>query len=134
MAIITVVMSGLPHANFFQGAPVNFGIIWISSTVGFNVIVTVLISSRLIIARKNLRQSQAIVDLKFRDEYTGAVAILVESAAPFSLLGIVFVILYAKSLPEEVFFSNVWGSFCVSVFRFSFSCTYVFILVLYDNH
>jgi len=109
MAIITVVMSGLPNANLFRGAPVNFGIIWISATVGFNVIVTVMISARLLMARKSL---QAVGGPEFCSVYTGAVAILVESSAPFSILGIIFVILFAKSMPEEFFFSNVWGSFC----------------------
>lgn len=121
MAIITVVLSGLPNANLFQGTPVNFGTVWISATVGFNLIVTIMISTRLLMARKSL---QAVGGPEFCNAYTGAVAILVESSAPFTILGIAFVALFATSMPEEFFFSNVWGSFCVSLLFFLSSAFY----------
>jgi hypothetical protein len=112
MAIITVVQSGLPGADLFQGNPVNFGVPWISLTVSLNGILTAMITIRLLMAHNTL---QSVMGPEHSKQYIGIIAILVESAAPFTILGIVFAVLYSKSIPEEVFFSSVWGIFCVSL-------------------
>ncbi|KIJ55848.1 hypothetical protein M422DRAFT_122424, partial [Sphaerobolus stellatus SS14] len=45
--------------------------------------------------------------------YTGIVAILVESALPFSVAGIIFAIVLGKGLPEAFAFTIVWRALVV---------------------
>jgi hypothetical protein len=47
------------------------------------------------------------------DVYVGVIAILVESAAPFTLLGIAYLVTYIRNDPEVLAFADVWGMFCV---------------------
>ncbi|KAA1470526.1 hypothetical protein DENSPDRAFT_836344 [Dentipellis sp. KUC8613] len=109
MAIITVVEGALPGASIFVGRSIDFGIAWVSLTVGLNVIVTVLISTRLLMMRNVAR---SVLSPDMAKMYTSIMAILVESALPFSVLGIGFVVTYAKSSPTEFAFACVWGTFC----------------------
>jgi len=44
-------------------------------------------------------------------KYTGLIAILVESALPFTLLGVCYLALYIKDLPESLAFADIWGCF-----------------------
>ncbi|TFY68130.1 hypothetical protein EVG20_g3679 [Dentipellis fragilis] len=111
MAISTVVEGALPGASIFVGRSIDFGIAWVSLTVGLNVIVTVLISTRLLMMRNVAR---SVLSPDMAKMYTSIMAILVESALPFSVLGIGFVVTYAKSSPTEFAFACVWGTFCVS--------------------
>lgn len=46
--------------------------------------------------------------------YTGLLAILVESALPFTVLGIAYLATYIKDLPEALAFADIWGCFVVS--------------------
>ena len=43
----------------------------------------------------------------------GVVACLLESALPFTVLGIVYVITYARKSPYSFAFLQVWADFCV---------------------
>ncbi|TFY51176.1 hypothetical protein EVG20_g11127 [Dentipellis fragilis] len=111
MAVITVVDSAFPGSSIFAGKSTQFVIAWISLTAGLNVILTVLISTRLLMMRSVAR---SILPAGVRAQYTSIVAILVESALPFSLLGIGLIVTYAKDTPVEVAFVCVWGTFCAT--------------------
>ena len=49
-----------------------------------------------------------------RSTHTSVVAILVESALPFTVLGILCAIYFGKQQAPELAFAIVWGSFVVS--------------------
>ncbi|TFK35404.1 hypothetical protein BDQ12DRAFT_611822 [Crucibulum laeve] len=108
MAIALLVQSALPGSDFFKGKTVNFGIPWAALSVSLNVIVTSLIIYRLLKVRRDLREAFSKAALRM---YTGISAILVESALPFSLLGIAFAITYGKNYDEGPAFLFAWGSF-----------------------
>ncbi|KAK1219806.1 hypothetical protein PQX77_017470 [Marasmius sp. AFHP31] len=109
MAIVSLIQSALPGSSFFTANALNFGIPWISLTCALNVILTVLISAKLLWARR--RMNRLLQSKEMTDVYTGVVAILVESALPFSILGIVFAILLAKENFAYAIFSAVWGAY-----------------------
>ncbi|KAF4620402.1 hypothetical protein D9613_001180 [Agrocybe pediades] len=109
MGVVTLVQSAIPGANFFQGAPVNFGVPWASLSVSLNIIVTGLISYQLLSARHQLKKTLPAESLQM---YTGVTAILVESALPFSLMGIVFAVTYGKNMDVGPAFLFVWATLC----------------------
>jgi len=109
MAMVTLVQSALPGADFFRGETVNFGVPWAALSVSLNIIVTCLITFKLLSARRQLKQSLPEDSLRM---YTGVSAILVESALPFSVLGIVFAVTYGKNLDVGPAFLFVWAAFC----------------------
>ena len=116
MAIVSCVQSALPGSSFFASNAISFGIPWISLTCTLNVVLTILITYRLVNARRYVQISAGssfeVSDLVRM--YTGPVAIFVESALPFSILGVIFAILLGKGIAVYAIFSAVWGSYVVS--------------------
>ena len=104
--------SARPGEHFFQGETVNFGIPWAILSVSFNVVVTALIVYQLMSAR---RQLGGILPPDALRTYTGLSATMVESALPFSALGIVFAITYGKHMDVGPAFLFVWAVFSVSI-------------------
>ncbi|KIJ42132.1 hypothetical protein M422DRAFT_171524 [Sphaerobolus stellatus SS14] len=108
MAMMALVQSALPGSSFFVQQAVNYAVPWLSLTCGLNFLVTCLIAGRIIYFG---RIGQGAFSNEAARFYTGTVAILIESALPFTLLGIVFAVLLGKGLPEELSFSVIWGIF-----------------------
>ncbi|CAA7269971.1 unnamed protein product [Cyclocybe aegerita] len=108
MALVTLVQSALPGSQFFRGLAVNFGVPWTSLSVSLNVFVTALIITRLMVLRQNCK---GLLPRDTLNMYTGVSALLIESALPFSVLGIVFAITYGKNLSVGPAFAFLWGTF-----------------------
>lgn len=108
-AIITVYNSGLPTNSLFAGVAAKFGVAWVSLTVSLNIILTIMICTRIVMARTtaNWRMHPKLAHM-----YTGMVPILVESALPFTILGIAFIAVYVKNVPEQLALAFVWGTWC----------------------
>ncbi|KAF7316947.1 hypothetical protein HMN09_00429000 [Mycena chlorophos] len=94
MSIAATIQSGLPGGDFFNGVTTNFTEAWLAMTIAFNIITTSLISVRL------LRMSRSTRNVLGGDR-----------AAPFTLLGIGYLITYIRNAPEALFFADVWGGF-----------------------
>lgn len=110
MAMFWVVESALPLATVFTKQSVTFAVPWISLTSGLNTIITVLIAGRIIYLSRGIADVLPPEDTRV---YTNTVAILVESALPFTLLGIVFAVTLGKGIPESIALSDIWGIFVV---------------------
>jgi hypothetical protein len=108
-AIITVYSSARPDASIFAGNAAKFGVAWVSLTVSLNIILTLMICARLIMART---QSKYRLHPRLATMYTGMVPILVESALPFTVLGVAFIAVYVRTLPSELALAFIWGTFC----------------------
>ncbi|KAJ8090151.1 hypothetical protein PM082_018736 [Marasmius tenuissimus] len=111
MAIVSCVQSALPGSSFFEGKAVSFAIPWISLTCSLNVLLTILITYRLVHARRYVRLGSSLQASDLVRMYTGPVAIFIESALPFSVLGVIFAILLGKGIAVYAIFSAVWGSY-----------------------
>ncbi|KAI0319584.1 hypothetical protein OF83DRAFT_1054702 [Amylostereum chailletii] len=109
MGLVTVVQSALPGSDFFKGKTVNFDVPWTALSVALNIVVTCLITYRILRARRALRETLSPESLRV---FTGVIAILIESALPFSVLGIVFTVTYGKNLDGGPAFSFIWGTLC----------------------
>ncbi|KAF5352622.1 hypothetical protein D9756_006262 [Leucocoprinus leucothites] len=106
MAMIELVIAGKPGGNFFGGHIINFGLPYYAITIGLNIIVTALICFRL------LRLSRAISRVLGKESsymYTNVMALLVESAAPYSIVGLMFLIPYGLGSDTFIGFGQVWA-------------------------
>ncbi|KAL0578483.1 hypothetical protein V5O48_003532 [Marasmius crinis-equi] len=109
MSLLLIYESAQPGANFFKGHAVDFGVPYIALTISLNIIVTLLICGRLITVKNQMLNALGPQHAKM---YTSIIAIMVESAAPFTVLGIIYVITYARHSPTSIAFVQVWGDFC----------------------
>ncbi|KAJ3859560.1 hypothetical protein EV359DRAFT_75562 [Lentinula novae-zelandiae] len=109
LVVITVVESALPGAFLLNGTAANFGVPWVLLSVSLNVILTAMICGRLLMMRHMVHSS---LSFELGNTYTSIMAILVESALPFSVVGVGFVITFAKNSPTSDAFAYVWGMFC----------------------
>ncbi|KAJ7116331.1 hypothetical protein C8R44DRAFT_792202 [Mycena epipterygia] len=108
MGITTTIQSGLPGGDLFEGITVNFGIPWVVLTIVFNILVTGMIVGRLTWMHSRARK---VLGTDLTQRYTGLVAILVESALPFTILGICYLALYVRNDIEDLAFAGIWGCF-----------------------
>ena len=115
LSIISCVESAMPGGDILNGKPARFMVPWISLSVGLNIIVTLMICFRLLRMRALMRE---VLSPEMSSMYTDIAAMLVESAAPFSILGIGVVITAAQKGPLMFAFGDVWFMFCVE-FNFS---------------
>ncbi|KAK0471097.1 hypothetical protein IW261DRAFT_1513054 [Armillaria novae-zelandiae] len=106
MVVITIVQSAVPQTTLFSGLPIHFAIAWISLTVGFNVIVTTLICYRLLSFYRAIHKT---LPSEMTNTYTSISAMMLESAAPFTISGIVYVIAFAIKSPTQQVFAGIWG-------------------------
>ncbi|EMD31796.1 hypothetical protein CERSUDRAFT_162569 [Gelatoporia subvermispora B] len=89
LGVVELWASGVPSGDVFAGKAVNLGLAYFSTTIGLNVLLTVLICSRILYhARKARRLSSHDMDRA----YTGAAAIIIESALPYTLSGIAYLV------------------------------------------
>ncbi|KAJ6501621.1 hypothetical protein C8R47DRAFT_969868 [Mycena vitilis] len=109
MAILLIYESAIPGASFFAGDSVSFGVPYFWMTISLNIITTSLICGRLLAVRNRVR---SILGEQYCQTYTGVVAVLLESALPFTVLGIIYVISYARNSPYSFAFLQIWADFC----------------------
>lgn len=119
LAIIELVIAGKPGGNFFHGKNINFGIPYYTITIAFNIFVTLFIVIRL--RRLGSAVSRALGKDSAR-MYTSISSMLVESAAPYSLVGIMFLIPYGLGNGIAISFGQVWAKLAV---RFISSPTHI---------
>ncbi|KAI0295629.1 hypothetical protein B0F90DRAFT_1811443 [Multifurca ochricompacta] len=98
LVIITIVESSLPNSFLLNGKPANFGVPWVALSVSLN-------SSMRALTRE-------VLSPEMSKTYTSVTAMLIESAAPFSILGIGLVVTEAQNGPLAIAFSYTWGIFC----------------------
>jgi hypothetical protein len=112
MSLMALTESALPNSSFFTQTTTDFTVPWLSLTSGLNAIVTILISGRILYYGRLASRGGAPVGK--RSVHTGIVSILVESALPFTILGILCAVYFGKQEAPELAFAVLWGSFVVS--------------------
>jgi hypothetical protein len=108
MALVLTIETSIPGSNFFVGIQVNFGITWATFSATTSVLVTGLICYKLLSARKEFIQVLGHSQESLRT-YTGPVAILIESALPYSILSVVWAVAYGKDSVSAPALSMIWG-------------------------
>ena len=110
ISIITVVESAIPGTSMLKGKPIKLAVPWVALSVSLNVIVTSMICFRLMRMRTRMRE---VLSPEMSNMYTGIATMLIESAAPFSILGIGLVVTALQKGPLVFAFGFVWSIFCV---------------------
>lgn len=98
--------SGRPNGNYFAGIATRFVTAYTASTFAFNVIVTALIVGRIVAVGRRLGYATSGKGGggEFR-LYTGAAAIVVESALPFTVFSAAYLVTYGIGSDIAVAFS-----------------------------
>ncbi|EPS97201.1 hypothetical protein FOMPIDRAFT_81947 [Fomitopsis schrenkii] len=104
--ILLLYASGNPNGNFFGGFAANCGLAYYTTEISLNFITTVLIIGRLLwISRymgRNLGPATS-------ETYVNAIAIVVESALPYTICGIVYLVTYGVQSDISVLFLAIYG-------------------------
>jgi len=106
LAICELVSAGVPGGDFFAGKSVNFGVPYYAMSIGLNIVLTMLICGRLFYLSKWVVTALGVEDARL---YTNIMTIMVESAAPYSLVGIMFLVPYARGSEIAIAFGQVWA-------------------------
>ena len=109
LVIMSVVNWALPHVSILNGT-LRGGVPWVSLSVSLNITVTSMICFRLLRMRALLRRE---LGPEMSRMYTNIAAMVVESSAPFSILGIGVLVTAAHNGPLSYAFGYVWTMFYV---------------------
>jgi hypothetical protein len=109
--ILDLITSGSPNGNFYEGLAARVGLVYFSLTIGLNVITTCLICGRIMFYARRVRNH---LDLEVSMAYFTTVAIVVESALPYTLFGIAFLVSFGLDSDTSILFLSLYGMFTVS--------------------
>ncbi|KAF9234862.1 hypothetical protein BU15DRAFT_52017 [Melanogaster broomeanus] len=112
MGIVQLYVDGSPNGDFFVGIAAQVGVAYISIAICLNIVLTSLICGRII---HYGRQFGQYLGSASSSTYYGVVAIIVESAIPYTLSGIAFVVAYALNSDLTISFLSIYVMFtCLS--------------------
>ncbi|KAH9850996.1 hypothetical protein C2E23DRAFT_733876 [Lenzites betulinus] len=112
LGIMTCVFTGLPNSNFFVGRAAEVALAYSSVVIGLNVTLSLLICGRLL---WHARAIERTLGRRVAHKYTGAVALIVEAALPYTLFGIAYVVTLGLDSPVSILFLSIYVMFtCVS--------------------
>lgn len=94
MGVLLLFQLTQPFANLWTKTTLNFGIPYWSISAGLNILVTSLIVARLFAIR---RRTKAVLSASHSKTYTSIAAMLVESAALYSVTALIFIVTYARN-------------------------------------
>jgi len=100
LSIVTVIQLALPFSPTWTRIP-NFSFpVWMMLMV-LNLLLTFLLAIRLLYMRHRL---QSAMGAQHGKTYTSIAAMVVESALPFGILSIIFIVLFGKRDPAQNLF------------------------------
>ena len=112
LGIATCVISGQSNADFYAGISSQIALSYACTSMGVNIICSVLICARILwIARR----IQATLGDKVSREYTGAMAIIIESMLPYTVFAIAYMATLGSGSPLVTFFISPYVMLSVSV-------------------
>ncbi|KAH9947882.1 hypothetical protein B0H21DRAFT_306544 [Amylocystis lapponica] len=112
LGVFDLYVSGAPNGNFFTGAAANIGVSYFSISIGNNILATCLICGRILYYSSRMR---ADLGPKATCTYTGVLALIVESALPFSLSGFACLVSYGLNSEIAILFITIYTMFtCIS--------------------
>ena len=98
MGTLWTLESTHPGLSFYSKLPLAFGTSYYSISLGVNIILTILITGRLLVYRKQITDSLPAEHAK---GYVSLLTIVVESAAIYSVCAFLFLITYAVNNPAN---------------------------------
>ncbi|KAL0576738.1 hypothetical protein V5O48_005244 [Marasmius crinis-equi] len=98
LGILWTLQSSHPGLSMYSKLPLAFGTSYYAISLGVNIIITILITIRLLMYRRN---AAGILPENHAREYLSLATIFVESAALYSVCSILFLITYAVNNPAN---------------------------------
>lgn len=110
MAILQIITSAAPNGNFFGDKAISFGTPYYTLSIAVNVLSTSLICGRIFYTTRTMEEALGKENVKV---YNGVIAILIESAAPYALIGFMTIIPYGLGEDVSIAFGQVYITFGV---------------------
>lgn len=107
MGILWTVWSSTPGLSLYSKLPIRFGTAYYSLSLGANILLTILIASRLAFYRRDMIK---VLPGENAKEYISLAAIFIESAALYSVMAILFIVTYAINHPVNQIWLTVASS------------------------
>ncbi|KAI0311178.1 hypothetical protein OF83DRAFT_779726 [Amylostereum chailletii] len=101
MGVLWTLQSSQPGLSFYSALPMAYGTSYYAISLGVNIILTILITIRLLQYRRTIISSLPADHAK---HYLSLAAVLIESAALYSLFAFIFLITYAVNNPINQIF------------------------------
>ncbi|EJF62041.1 hypothetical protein DICSQDRAFT_59162 [Dichomitus squalens LYAD-421 SS1] len=118
VGIAQLVEAGLPLRSYFTGNAHKLGIAYTTSVISLEVVVTTLIAARILQLRRWYDVASALPQNRVSAAaytYTGAVAIIVESALPCTVFGLAYLVSFAINSDISTLFLSIYVMFtCIS--------------------
>jgi len=95
-----------PNGNIWTKLSISFATPYWSLSIALNIILTSLIVSKILWMRRSVSQSLGSQHSK---QYTSIVAMLIESAAMYSIAGLVYIICYGINSSAQQIFITILG-------------------------
>jgi len=112
LGVAELYASGTPSGDFFTGLAEDIGVAYYSTSIGLNVVVTSLICGRVLRLNMAMRTDPR---LKHSARYAGTIPIIVESALPYTLFGIAFLVSYGIGSSTSILWLSFYVMFtCIS--------------------
>ena len=111
MMVIERILQHHAHIFYLHGKPMHPLVLWVSLSVALNIIITSMICFRVLRMRALTRKACPLAEPSRM--YTSIATVLIESAAPFTIIGIGLVVVAAGNGPLVDAFCYVWSVFCV---------------------
>ncbi|KZV68916.1 hypothetical protein PENSPDRAFT_502472 [Peniophora sp. CONT] len=101
MSIVELDAITRPESSIFLSTNVNLGLIYWSLSIAVNIIVTVLIVARIFFVQRAIAQALGVDSRKSDRMYTDVSAMLIESAALYTIPGVIFLAGYSLQIPLQ---------------------------------
>ena len=111
MSILSVFQSSRPTASLWTDTTVQFAVPYFSVSIGLNILLTLLLVSRLLYMGYYVGRT---IGKDHSQTYISIATMLVESAAPYAITGLMFIITYARNSNVQNLILPVLGQIMVS--------------------
>ncbi|KAJ2925020.1 hypothetical protein H1R20_g12085, partial [Candolleomyces eurysporus] len=101
MACFQTIAASEPMGSLWAERAVLYGLPYFCLSMSVNMLVTAIIITRLLLARRSI---QSVMGKDHGKEYTGVAAMLIESALPPALVSAVLIALYAQANTAQILF------------------------------
>ncbi|KAK0186806.1 hypothetical protein F5146DRAFT_1143193 [Armillaria mellea] len=101
LGMFVIVRLADPGASLWASEVVDISVPYWSLSISFNLLITLMITSRILLMRKKI---QASLGRQYGSTYTGVAAMMIECAIPYALVSFIFIILYGlKNTASNLF-------------------------------
>ena len=118
MSIMVIFQASRPNASLWTSTTVQFTLPYFAISISLNVSLTLLLVGRLFHMSYNLRKTMG-KNSEHGKAYISIATMLIESAAPYAIAAIVFIITYARNSNVQNLVLPVLAQIMVSCLYFS---------------